>query len=251
MEAEMGAAQVEQCKEQWRKLRQEKHVTLRALINLSSCRFTTQKVLAQTLLPGKSSNMAVILSQYMTGKRNGRTLDVLQLQSLHGEIKFRLEQAGLPLQLPQTTADSSGELPPPAAPPPPAPAPAPSPRHRPRARMVLQLKDIGDARHLGGQCLIMSVGAQAASSEDSRWIILTRGQELRTPLGFRARYTFSSRAAAELGGRTFEIEIKKLNCEKELHIDGSPLWVGREITGIVLDLSERRIVVRVCSKCGM
>ena len=215
MEAETGASQVEH----WRKLRQEKHVKLRALINYLSapCRFTTQKLLAQTLLPGKSSKMAVILSQYMTGKRNGRTLDALQLRSLHGEIKFRLEQAGLPLHLPQTTADSSGELPPPATPPPPAPAPAPSPLHRPRALMVLQLKDVGDARHLGGQCLIMAVGAPAAPSEDSRWIISTRGQELRTPLGFRSRYTFGARAAAELGGRTFEIEIKKLNCEKELH----------------------------------
>ena len=74
---------------------------------------------------------------------------------------------------------------------------------------------------------------------------------LRTPLGFRSRYTFGARAAAELGGRTFEIEIKKLNCEKELLIDGSPLWVGREITGTVLDLSERSIVGRACSKGGM
>ena len=171
MEAETGAAQVEQL----RKLRQEKLVKLRALINyLSGCRFTTQKLLAQTLLPGRSTKMAVILSQYMTGKRNGRTLDSLQLQSLHGEIRFRLDQAGLPLHVPQTAADSSGDLPPPATPPPPAPAPAPSPLHRPRALMVLQLKDVGDARHLGGQCLIMAVGAPAAPSEDSRWIINAR-----------------------------------------------------------------------------
>lgn len=188
--------------EQLRKARQEKHVTLQALIKyLSSKMFTTQKALAQRLWPSKS-NKAVILAEYMTGNRNGRKLDGFQLNSLHGEITFRLQKAGLPLHI-ALAAGSCDELLPPPTTPSPAPAPpsVPVPRHQPSALMILPLKDIS-AGHLGGRCLVMSLGA-AAPVDDIRWIISARGQLLRIPLGYRARYTFGARAAFELGGRTF------------------------------------------------
>ena len=95
----------------------------------------------------------------------------------------------------------------------------------------------------------MSLGA-AAPVDDVRWIISARGQLLRIPLGYRARYTFGARAAFELGGRTFEFEVEKLDSRTELHLNGAPLWVGKEITGTVLDLSQRRIIGRAYSKRG-
>ena len=112
MEADTVADNVEQL----RKARQEKHVTLQALIKyLSSKMFTTQKALVQRLWPSKS-NKAVILAEYMTGNRNGRKLDGFQLNSLHSEITFRLQKAGLPHHIALAAGSWDELLPPPTTP---------------------------------------------------------------------------------------------------------------------------------------
>ena len=238
--------------EQARKARQMKHETLRQVIDLlASDHFPTQKALALKLWPEKS-RPEVLLAEYKTGMRNGRKLDLFQLNSLHSEITFRIKRAQLPNELPMADGESPAATtePPTPATPTTAPAPAPACGRAPSALMALQLKEIAGG-HLGGQVHVMSLGAGAAPTEDDRWIISVRGEQLRIPLGYRARYTFGARTTAELGGRTFEFEIQKLDSRAELHYNGSPLWVGREITTTVLDLAKKRIIGRACSKSGM
>ena len=235
---------------------QEKHDRVRELIDeLSSTRFKTQTALARVLWPEKA-NPAKLLAEYKTGRRNGRQLDRLQLNSLHSDILFRLKRAELPLEAPgavhRVTEPSS---PAPAhvasgavhrVTEPSAPAPA---QRQPRALMVLDLKEV-EGRHLGGQCLVMSIGTVAPEG-DARWVMLSHGKHLQLRHGYRARYTFGARSLAELGGRTFEFYIELLRSATELLHDGSPLWVGKEITGTVRDLSSQRIIGRSHAKNGL
>ena len=239
-DAEGGAAQPA------RNSRQRRHDTLRDIITwISSSRFSSQQALARRLFPDKS-NPEVTLSEFKTGRKNGRALDYFKLNSLYNDITFRFKQAGLPLDLPTTT-----DAEPAAAPqtPRPTPEPAPSAPRRPSALMVLPLKDV-EGGNLGGHCLVMDLGT-ACPTDDNRWTFIVRGEQKQLRLGYRARYTFGVRAAASLGGRTFEVEVCKLNSVSELLIDGSPLWVAREVTGTVNDLSQRRIVGRACAKSGV
>ena len=221
----------------------EKHDRLRNLISwLSSSRFSTQAALARTLWPEKS-NAAKLLAEYNTERRNGKRLDALELNSLHREISFRLKRAELPLEVPVPPSSIPTPTTPAAAPTPtPAPAPAPPRVSRPSALMVLDLKEV-EGRNLGGHCLVMSLGT-AAPEHDDRWVVSAHGQQLQLRHGYRARYTFSARYSAELGGRTFEFEIGTLDSAAELLHDGGPLWRAKEITGTVNDLiSAQRIII--------
>ena len=227
---------------------QRRHDSLRDLIALlASSRFSSQRELARTLWPDKSSP-EVTLTEFKTERKNGRVLNCFQLNSLYSDITFRLKRAGLPLPQPTTNGEAAVALqsPPPA--PATAPAPAPSAPRRSSALMVLPLKDIEGGK-LGGHCLVMCLGS--AVPDDDRWTLTARGHELQLRLGYCARYTFGARGAAGLGGRTFEIDIGKLDSVTELHLHGGPLWVAREIMGTVNDLSQRRIVGRASAKSGV
>ena len=89
--------------------------------------------------------------------------------------------------------------------------------------------------------------AEGHGDADPRWVVEAEGKLLRLRPGLRGRYTFGARVA-NLGGRTFEWEIKTLSSPAEVAHDGSPLWVGREITGTIADLGQKDVIGRAVGK---
>ena len=170
---------------------QQKHDSLRDTIAWLSCnRFTSQAALAQTLWPDRAKP-AKIIAEYNTGRRNSKRLDPFELNRLERDIVFRLKRAELPLEVPSAVHRATE----PAAPSTPAsastPGPTPPAHRRPSALMTLELKEV-EGRHLGGQCLVMSIGT-AAPKADDRWVVSSRGKQLQLRHGYRARYTFGAR----------------------------------------------------------
>ena len=231
-----------------RHARHDKHPSFRRLLAaLVVSSFGTQGALAAKLGCAPSK-----LSRYMTGMHRGKSIQQIQLNSIHSDLVRSLDRAKLPSTEALWLSVQSGVQP--AAPSPPPQEPEPKPVPIAKRAMPLFLVDVCDrAQKKGGRVHVMALGTTPAAT-DTRWAFPcpARGDDprnrlLRVRFGLRARITFGV-GVRGLGGRTFEWEVQKIDDELEFAHDGGPLWVGWELTGTVQGLLKEPIIGRKLGK---